>query len=288
VIAGSALGGTAYVEDAFGNTVTTDNSAVSVAANGGGAFAAVYAVNGVASFTHLGLYIAGAYTLTATQGSLSSAPSAPFNVVHGAFANFQITGLGSFVTAGAASSVTISAQDAFGNIVTNYSGTVHFSSTDPKAVLPTDVVFTAGNLGVVKNLKITLVTAGTQSVSVTDLASGIRNTMSGIIVNPDISSSRLVFTAVPATLTHGVTFTVIVAIEDKYGNIVTSDNTGTMTISLGTHPRGTQLSGILTAAVINGVATFTGLSVNLAGSYTLKITDSIGLASLTSAVITAT
>ena len=41
----------------------------------------------------------------------------------------------------------MTAQDAYGNTVTNYAGTVHFTSSDPLAVLPADYTFAAANLG---------------------------------------------------------------------------------------------------------------------------------------------
>jgi len=45
-------------------------------------------------------------------------------------------------------SLTITIQDAYGNIVTGYTGTVHFTSTDNKATLPSNYTFTASDQGV--------------------------------------------------------------------------------------------------------------------------------------------
>src|SRR5262249_13306713 len=39
-------------------------------------------------------------------------------------------------------SVVVSALDQFGNVATGYTGTVHFASSDPQAVLPADYTFT--------------------------------------------------------------------------------------------------------------------------------------------------
>ena len=44
--------------------------------------------------------------------------------------------------------LTVKAVDAFGNTVTGYTGTVHFSSTDTQADLPADYTFTAADAGV--------------------------------------------------------------------------------------------------------------------------------------------
>ena len=50
-------------------------------------------------------------------------------------------------TAGAAHNVTVTAEDAFGNTATGYRGTVHFTSSDGRAVLPANYTFTAGDAG---------------------------------------------------------------------------------------------------------------------------------------------
>ena len=43
---------------------------------------------------------------------------------------FKVITSPSTVTAGKTLTVTVTAQDAYGNKVTNYSGTVHFTSSD--------------------------------------------------------------------------------------------------------------------------------------------------------------
>ena len=54
-----------------------------------------------------------------------------------------------------------------------------------------------------------------------------------------------------------------------------------MTLSLGNNPGGGTLSGTLTVAAVNGVATFNNLSINAAGSgYTLVATDTTGRGTL--------
>ena len=47
-------------------------------------------------------------------------------------------------TAGAAFSMTVTAQDAGGTTLTTYTGQVTFSSSDPAAVLPANYTFTTG------------------------------------------------------------------------------------------------------------------------------------------------
>jgi probable HAF family extracellular repeat protein len=76
--------------------------------------------------------------------------------------------------------VTVTAVDPFGNVDTNYQGTVTFSTSDadPSVVLPADYIFTAADAGVhtFTNSSLgetTLITPGDQSITATDTASGI-------------------------------------------------------------------------------------------------------------------
>ena len=46
-----------------------------------------------------------------------------------------------------AGSFTVTAQDAYGNRATGYTGTVHFTSSDAQASLPVDYTFTAADAG---------------------------------------------------------------------------------------------------------------------------------------------
>src|SRR5262249_17032072 len=66
-------------------------------------------------------------------------------------------------------SVVVSAVDRFGNVATGYVGTVHFASSDSQAVLPADYPFPAADAGS-HTFTATLKTAGTQTLSVTDVA----------------------------------------------------------------------------------------------------------------------
>ncbi len=68
----------------------------------------------------------------------------------------------------------------------------------------------------------------------------------------------------------------VVTIENSHGNTVTSD-TGSVTIALTGGPTGANLTcaGGLTVAEVNGVASFSGCSVDTAGTYTLTASDGL-------------
>jgi streptogramin lyase len=68
---------------------------------------------------------------------------------------------------GTAFSFTVTAEDPFGNIVTNYTGTVHFTSPDSFATLPADYTFTSADGGV-HSFSASLQTHGSQTITATD------------------------------------------------------------------------------------------------------------------------
>src|SRR5262249_47419556 len=68
-------------------------------------------------------------------------------------------------TAGDAVNLTVTALDAYGNIDTAYSGTIHFTSSDSQAGLPADATLTAGTGA----FTATFTNAGSQTIAATDL-----------------------------------------------------------------------------------------------------------------------
>jgi len=85
---------------------------------------------------------------------------------------------------------------------------------------------------------------------------------------------HLAFTVEPVSTTGGATMADITVEVRNVADGVLSSDTSSITLAIGTNPSGGALSGTATVAAVNGVATFTGLSVNRAGSgYTLHATD---------------
>jgi len=78
---------------------------------------------------------------------------------------------------------SVTAFDPSSNASKGYTGTVHFSSTDPQAVLPPDYTFTTGDSGT-HMFSATLNTPGTQTITATDTANGaITGTSNSIAVS---------------------------------------------------------------------------------------------------------
>ena len=93
---------------------------------------------------------------------------------------------------GATGTFTVTAEDRYGRALPNYTGTVHFSSTDPQAVLPPDYTFVPADAGT-HTFNVTLKTAGSyagRSLTATDISrAGITGTQTGIVVNPGAATT---------------------------------------------------------------------------------------------------
>src|SRR5437667_3202278 len=88
------------------------------------------------------------------------------------------------------------------------------------------------------------------------------------------TATQLVFNVQPSTTTAGAAITpaVEVTAQDASGNTA-SGFTGNITVAIGTNPSTGTLSGTKTVAAVAGVATFSGLSIDKAGTgYTLTAT----------------
>ncbi len=89
----------------------------------------------------------GTPTITATPPSEIGGTFAAKQITVTSKYRFLITGVTDPVKAGTSSSVTIQAVDYQGNPLHDYTGTVHFSSTESLAVLPQDFAITSNMLG---------------------------------------------------------------------------------------------------------------------------------------------
>ena len=110
----------------------------------------------------------------------------------------------------------------------------------------------------------------------------------GVIVPPS-AAAKLAFSIPPAGAAPTIAFTTqpVVRIQDANGNTVTSSVAPvTLAITPLTGAAGAVLSGTLTVAAVSGVATFAGLSIDLAGAgitaYTLTATSAGLTAAITS------
>ncbi len=114
-------------------------------------------------------------------------------------------------------------------MATGYTGTVHFTSTDPQAVLPADYTFTAGDRGTF-TFTATLETAGTQSITATDANNAPSPAARRASPSRPASASTLTVTGAPSTATAGAAFDFTVTAYDPFGNVATG-YTGTVDLT---------------------------------------------------------
>src|SRR4029079_15535346 len=97
------------------------------------------------------------------------------------------------------------------------------------------------------------------------------------------AANKLAFSVQPSNTTAGASISPAVKVEvrDSNGNVVTSSS-ASVTLAIGTNPASGTLSGTKTVVAVNGVATFSDLSIDKAGTgYTLSA-SSAGLTGATS------
>ena len=281
---------TATIKDAYGNTVTSNTSTVTIAVTSGpggftsGSTLTASAVSGVATFSNLTLNTAGTYIFTATDPSLTSAITGNIVIGVGAASKLAITQVPTTGTAGTAlTALKVAIQDSNGNVITSDTSTVTIAMQSGPGGLTSGSTLTATAVsGVATFSKLILITAGTYTLKAT--CGALTSAITGnIVISPGAASAVLV--AQPAAGTAGSKLASFTAtIRDAYGNTVTS-NTSTVTIAVATGPGGFTSGSTLTATAVSGVATFSNLTLNTAGTYTLRATDGSLISSVTDNIV---
>jgi hypothetical protein len=164
-------------------------------------------------------------------------------------------------------SVVVSALDQFGNVATGYTGTVHFASSDPQAVLPADYTFTAADAGH-HTFSATLNTVGTQTLFVTDIANPAFSSQAQISVITVVPASFELFAS--PTATAGVAQTYVLVALDATGNVLTG-YTGSVHLSSSDAQAVLPADYTFTAAD-RGIHDFT-VTLKTAGTQSISIAD---------------
>lgn len=212
--------------------------------------------------------------------------------VAGSITTLDVSGFPTPQVAGTAASVTVAAHDQFGNTVTGYTGTVHFTSSDPQGVLPADYAYVATDNGTHTFSAVTLRTIGTQSITASNMAAGsFSGAQSGIVVSP-APADRLAFSVQPGAGTYGSLPNPqpVVVSQDVYGNTSTvglgASKVVTVALTSGSGSlMGTTSLDIGTAAG-KGTASFSNLGVNSAGAGKQLTASAAGLTNAVSSSFT--
>ncbi len=237
------------------NTITVQTNSSGVASAG--------------SFT-ANLTMGGPYTVTASSGSLTAVNFSLSNTV-GAATHFSVSAPSS-ATSGTSFSFTVTALDAGNNTATGYTGTVHFSSSDGSATLPSNSTLTSG----AGTFSATLTTAGNQTVTATDLGSSSITGTSGqinVIVLPVFGVAE----GYIGTFTQGATSgTLTITVSNTAGASSVTSGTTTVTETLPTGFTAVSFSGAgwscsgttaitcSSTQAVNGGTSFNAIGINVA------------------------
>jgi hypothetical protein len=264
------------VQDQFGNTVSTDNSTVTLTLVGG-TFASgqntvtATAVNGIATFDNLVIDAVGTYCLTATDGAFGQASSQSFTVF-GTAAKVVFTQqpVSTPTTTIMAPAVSVAVQDAQGNTIATDDSSVTLTLNGGTFADGTTTKTVQAEYGIATFYRIIINAVGSYTLTASDdtLTQDTSQSFTAFY-----QATKLGFVQQPTSTQTGAVLapTVIVAVRDKYGHTVVSDNsTVTLTLSSGTFADG---SNTATATAVNGIATFNDLVINADGNYTLIAAD---------------
>src|SRR3989454_7590131 len=216
----------------------------------------------------------------------SESTSPPSTVTVPTAARLAFTVQPSNATAGVAISppVTVTIQDASGNPMTNATDrvTVALRTTASGGTLSgTTAVDAVNGVATFSNIAIQLASTGYTLTA----SSG---TWTGAISAPfaiaPAAPAKVAFTVQPSAtgVAQPITPAVQVAIQDAFANTVTSA-TNAVTLAIATNPGSGTLAGTKTVNAVGGIATFSGLSIDKAGTGYAFAATSLTLTGATSA-----
>ena len=204
----------------------------------------------------------GSQTITLTDThSGGYTGSATVTVDSNAYGYFSVSGP-STAASGTSFTFTVTALNSSGNLNPAYSGTVHFTSSDPLATLPANTTLTNG----VGTFPATLRTAGSQTITANDTVnSEITGMSSNVAVSPGFATH--LFVIAPASVVFGTPMTFTVSAVDNSGN-TSPGYTGTVHFT-SSDPKATLPAN---STLVNGTSAFSAtLMTN--GTQTITATD---------------
>ena len=275
---------TVRIEDAFGNVVAADGTAITLAIGTNPSAGTLSgtptrnSVSGLSTFADISIDAEGmGYTLVATSPGITSATSDPFNIL-AANANRLVFGQQPTDTASGSPitpAVTVRIEDSLGNLVVVDGTPITLAiDTNPSdgTLSGTLIQNSVGGIATFADLSIDLVGVG---YTLRATSSGLQPAVSDPFNITGGAAARLVFVQQPTDTEAGqaITPAVTVRLEDAAGNPLPTDGVA-IALAIDTNPGSGTLSGTLTQNTAAGVATFAGLSIDQPGTgYTLEATS---------------
>jgi hypothetical protein len=265
------------VQDAYGNTVTSDTSNVSIALTtpAGATLTCTAnpkaAVAGIATFAGCKVDKTGIYTLTATDGSLTSAVSTSFTISAGTASKLAFStqpGNGTGGTA-LATQPSVTVQDTGGNTVTSDTSNVSIALTTPAgATLTCTANPKAAVSGIATFAGCKVDKTGTYTVTATD--AGLISAVSSSFTISAGAATSLNLSPASTTPTAGATDNLTITAIDAGGNTATG-YTGSKSLSF---------SGASTIGANNPtVSNSAGTAVNFGAGTTISFTSGVSTTS---------
>ena len=276
VVAGTPLTDPVVIDevDQFGNVVTSDNTTQVTASlnSGSGTLIGTTTVtvhDGVASFDNLENDTAGMLTLQFDAGTLPTVVSSPSVVTPAAAMKVVVTRPPGGVVSGNAIKITVTAQDPFNNTDTSYNGPVSVALASGSSGTLTGTTMMMASSGVADFSDLVDTTSG--SIAITASSGTLASGSTGqVTVNPAPAAKLVVQMQPSQSATAGVAFQTqpVIYEEDAFGNLLNNDNSTVVTAYLGSGAG--PLGGTVAETVIGGIATFSDLFDNAAGTITLQ------------------
>lgn len=252
-----------HINDSFGNTVTTYDSPVTLGINSGpaggslGGTLTVNAVNGVATFANITLSAVGSYTLAAASTTLPPATSVSIAVLPATVVPMVSTTAGARIPSINATVSPTAKPTKFTIAISGASGvTLH----GPKS--------TWAMSGEVAFKDLSIKQAGMYTLVISEAGEGPVVESAVVILPGEVSG--LSFTQPPATVSVGSVFNVAVKLVDPFGNTV-STSAQNLTLILRSGGKAKALNGTTSVSPVDGIATFTDLSIPNRGAYRLQV-----------------
>lgn len=274
-VAGQPFSSKVTAVDAFGNTAKNFFGTVHfVTTSGNALLPADYTFDNIDLGVHdfsLELNTSGVQSLSVVDSSDESVlGSATTSVSSANVANFSVSVSGP-VVAGSATTVTVKAQDSYGNVSSDYRGTVSFSSSDVQAGLPANFTFNNKEAGIAV-FTVTLKTAGLQSITVVDSDNPtVVGVASGLNVQSASTAGSFVVSGFESS-TAGTAGSFTVRVKDTFGNWA-SNYRGTVSFSSSDAQAGLPATYTFTAADA-GTHTFSA-TLKTAGLQSINVKDSV-------------
>ncbi len=278
--AGAAHSFTVTAKDPYTNTATGYLGTVTFTSSDGAAdlpadYTFLAGNNGTKSFSAT-LHTPGSRSITATDtvdGSITGSQSG-IMVGAGTLDRFVVAGYPDPTTAGVSHPFTVTAKDASGNTITDYSGTVTITTDDSAVTPPGPYTFTVGEGGI-HTFAMALETVGNRSITAADGAA--TGSQTSITVTAGSAAALTITNPYPSTTVAGVSHSFTIRVTDGSGNTA-SGYRGTVHVA-STDPAGTAPFNYTFSAGDAGVHTFS-VTLRTAGSRDLSVSD-IGDSSLT-------